>query len=89
MMEVVSMAVYVKRVQTLLTEEEYQELSRLSAESKKPLSVLIREAVEGVYFEQALRERRRSALKSLLALQAPVSDWPEMEQEIIRGALEQ
>jgi len=82
------MGIYVRRVQTLLTEEEYQDLSRLSAERQKPLSVLIREAVEKVYFEQLMRERRQSALKSLLALQAPVSDWPEMEEEIIRGAIE-
>jgi hypothetical protein len=82
------MGVYVKRVQTLLTEEEYQDLSRLSADWQKPLSALIREAVEKVYFEQVVRERRRAALGSLLALRAPVADWPEMEQEIIQGATE-
>lgn len=82
------MGTYVRRVQTLLTEEEYQDLSRLSAKLQKPLSTLIREAVEKVYFEPVTRDRRRTALKNLLALQAPVSDWPEMEQEIIRGAIE-
>jgi hypothetical protein len=82
------MGTYVKRVQTLLTEEEYQDLSRLSADWQKPLSALIREAVEKVYFEQVMRQRRRAALESLLALQAPVSDWPEMEREIIQGASE-
>jgi len=80
------MGTYVKRVQTLLTEEEYQDLSRLSADWQKPLSALIREAVEKVYFEQVMRQRRRAALESLLALQAPVADWPEMEREIIQEA---
>ena len=82
------MGAYVRRVQTLLTEEEYQDLTRLSAETQRPLSVLIREAVEEVYFRRAMVERRRAALRSLLALECPVSDWPEMEQEINRGATE-
>ena len=82
------MGAYVRRVQTVLTENEYRELARVSKVRHKPLSVLIREAVEEVYFEQAARERRRDALKSLLSLRSPVSDWPEMEQEIIRGVTE-
>lgn len=80
---------YVRRVQTVLTEEEYRDLSRLSEETRKPLSVLIREAIEEVHLQPAIRERRRAALKNLLALEAPVSDWQEMEQEIIAGAAEE
>lgn len=70
----------------MLTEEQYQALSRLAEEMEKPLSVLIREAVEQVYLEQADQERRRAALRRLLALEAPVADWDQMEEEIIRGA---
>jgi len=70
----------------VLTEEQYQALSRLAEEMEKPLSVLIREAVEQVYLEQADQERRRAALRRLLALEAPVADWDQMEEEIIRGA---
>ena len=81
------MATYVKRVQTVLTEEEYQNLTRLAEERSKPLSVLVREAVEA-YFQQAALERRRAALKRLLSMETPVSDWPQMEEEIIRGAIE-
>ncbi|HUX76503.1 MAG TPA: ribbon-helix-helix domain-containing protein [Anaerolineae bacterium] len=80
------MAVYTRRVQAVLTEEQYQALSRLAEEMEKPLSVLIREAVEQVYLEQADQERRRAALRRLLALEAPVADWDQMEEEIIRGA---
>ncbi len=82
------MGAYTKRVQTVLTEEQYQDLSRLSSERHKPLSVLIREAIEEVCLEEASRERRETALRSLLALNAPVSDWPDMEEEIIKGATE-
>ncbi|MBI5649306.1 MAG: hypothetical protein HZC40_02485 [Chloroflexi bacterium] len=77
-----------KRVQTTLTETEYRYLTRLSGEIGKPLSALVREAIEQVYFERKTRARRRSALKKLLALNAPVADWQQMEQEIIRGATE-
>jgi len=81
------MAVYTRRVQAVLTEEQYKALSHLSAELGKPLSVLIREAVEKMYFQQAERERRREALQRLLSLEAPVADWEQMEEEIIRGAI--
>ncbi|MBI2954447.1 MAG: ribbon-helix-helix protein, CopG family [Chloroflexi bacterium] len=82
------MGTYVKRVQTVLTEEEYHDLTRLAEERQKPVSVLIREAIEEVYFQHAVRERRKAALRRLLDLRSPVSDWPEMEQEIARGAIE-
>jgi hypothetical protein len=61
----------------------------LSKEQKKPVSVLVREAVERVYFKQAVLRRRRTALKSLLSLNAPVSDWEQMEKEIIKGVLDE
>lgn len=80
------MAVYTRRIQAVLTEEQYQALSRLAEEMEKPLSVLIREAVEKVYLDQAEQERRRAALRRLLSLEAPVADWDQMEEEIIRGA---
>jgi predicted DNA-binding protein len=86
LMEVSRMAVYTRRVQAVLSEEQYETLSRISKEQGKPLSMLIREAVEQVYLEQIDRERRQAALQRLLALEAPVDDWDKMEEEIIRGA---
>jgi predicted DNA-binding protein len=81
------LATYTKRVQTVLSEDQYETLIRLSEESGKPVSVLIREAVERVYFEKVDLQRRRAALEELLALEAPVADWDQMEEEIIEGAL--
>ena len=69
-----------------MTEKQYDTISRLSEEMGKPLSVLIREAVEKVYIEQAEQERRRAALQRLLSLEAPTADWEHMEEEIIRGS---
>ena len=82
------MRIYTQRVQTVLTAEQYTLLRRLSEEQGKPISVLVREAVERVYFEQAALRHRRAALKSLLSLNAPVADWEQMEEEIIKGALD-
>lgn len=82
------MAVYTKRAQTVLTDEQYEALLELSERLDKPVSVLIREAVTKTYFVEAERQQRREALATLLALDAPVADWEQMEEEIIRGATE-
>jgi hypothetical protein len=79
-------AMYTERVQTVLTKEQFDLLSATAQQENKPLSVLVREAVEEVYFVQEARRRRRHALDQLVALDAPVEDWPEMEREIIEGA---
>jgi len=82
------MAVFTERVQTVLTKEQYDALTRLAREEEKPVSVLVREAVEKVYFEEVERKRRQVALAALLSLDAPVADWEQMEAEIVGGALE-
>lgn len=83
------MAVYTRRVQAVLTDEQFTTLSKLSRERQQTISELVRQAVEKVYFEEAERARRRVALTELLSLNAPVADWEQMEEEIIRGALEE
>lgn len=83
------MATYTERVQTVLTPEQYERLMALAEETDKPVSVLIREAVEQTYLVEIDRQRRREALDRLLALDAPVADWPEMEAEIEKGALDE
>lgn len=81
------MALYTQRVQTVLTEEQFAKLEQVVEETHKPMSVLIREAIEAVYFTPQRRQQRLAALENLLSLYAPVSDWAEMEEEIIRGAM--
>jgi len=81
------MRVYTHRAQTVLTADQYAALKQLAEEQKKPISLLIREAIEQVYFQKAALERRRAALKNLLSLEAPVADWEQMEEEIIEGAI--
>jgi Arc/MetJ-type ribon-helix-helix transcriptional regulator len=74
---------YTARVQTTLTAEQYALLVRVAKEQAKSLSGLVREALEKVYFEEADRQSRRQALQELLALNAPVADWAQMEEEIL------
>lgn len=83
------MAVYTERVQTVLSAEQYERLVQLAGQKDKPVSVLVREAIEQTYFVEMDRRRRRQALEQLLALEAPVAEWPQMEAEIERGALDE
>ncbi len=80
------MAIYTERVQTVLTKEQYEQLMELAEQEQKPLSVMIREAVEERYFVKIDQQKRQKALANLLALDAPVADWPQMEAEIEKGA---
>lgn len=83
------MARYTERVQTVLTQEQYEKLVALAEEKQQAVSVLIREAVEQVYFVEMDQRRRQQALERILSLEAPVSDWTQMEDEIEQGALDE
>ena len=83
------MAIYTERVQTVLTKEQYEELMALAEQEQKPLSVMIREAVEERYFVPVEQQKRQQALANLLALNAPVAEWSQMEAEIEQGALDE
>ncbi|MCB0009163.1 MAG: ribbon-helix-helix protein, CopG family, partial [Anaerolineales bacterium] len=56
------MAQYTERVQTVLTRTQYEYLRKLADEEHKPISKLIREAIEEFYFVQIEKDRRRQAL---------------------------
>lgn len=81
------MPVYASRIQCLITEAQYRELLRISKKQHKPLSQLVREAIEEVYLRESATVQRRKALQELLSLQAPVADWGQMEKEIASGAV--
>ena len=80
-------SVRTKRVQTVLTKEQYELLLQVAKKEKKTVSALVRQAVEAEYLEEELRTTRQHALKNLLSLDAPVSDWKEMEGEIVKGVI--
>ena len=75
-------------MQTVLTKQQYAHLLKSTEHGQKSLSVLIREAIEAHYFAPLEVEKRQKALANLLALEAPVADWEQMEAEIEMGALD-
>lgn len=77
-----------KRVQTVLTSEQYELLLQIAKKKRKPVSALVREALEAGCLKEALRTQRQHALKGLLSLKAPVADWEKMESEIVEGAMD-
>ena len=76
-----------KRVQTVLTMKQYELLLQVAKKKKKTVSALVRQAVEVECLEEELRMTRQHALKNLLSLDAPVSDWEKMEGEIVKGVI--
>ena len=73
---------YTKRVQTMLTERQYVLLQEYAQEINKPLSVLIREAVEQSLIIDLEQRRKQKALEWMAAQELPVDDWEVMERQI-------
>lgn len=75
-----------KRVQTVLDIEQYELLLQAAKQAGESVSALIREVIETGLLAQELKRKRERAFDELLSLDAPVSDWEQMEQEITEGA---
>nr|HID13923.1 hypothetical protein [Anaerolineae bacterium] len=73
---------YTRRVQTLFTPQQYELLREHAREVKKPLSVVVREAVERSLLTKLEQRRKREALKWLCSQELPVDDWEVMERQI-------
>ena len=73
---------YVKRVQIMLTEQQYELLQEYAQEINKPLGALIREAVEQSLIIDLEQRRKQKALEWMSAQELPVDDWEVMERQI-------
>lgn len=73
---------YVRRVQTMFTEQQYDLLREYAREKDKPISAVIRETVEQALILDLEQQRKQKALERLCSGDTPVADWPEMEQQI-------
>ncbi len=73
---------YVKRVQTMLTEQQYALLSDYAQDINKPLSTLIREMVERTLTKELEQRRKCEALEWMASQRLPVDDWDVMERQI-------
>ncbi len=81
------MDIYAKAVKARLTTKEYEELVALAQAKDVTVAELVREVIVA-YLEDVAQEQRLSTVERLVALDAPVADWTEMEAEIERGVLD-
>jgi hypothetical protein len=77
---------YNKKIQVLLTEEQFQDLTEIADQRKKKLGVMVREAIEEYYLKKASQQRVSKAVDNLLELpEIPVpenyQDWEEQYQK--------
>ena len=70
---------YQKKIQVLLTEEQFQDLAEIAAQQKKKLGALVREAIEEYHLKKANQRRISNAVDRLLNL--PELPVPENYQE--------
>ncbi len=80
------MADRMHRAQILFPEDEYRRLKAAAQEQRRSIGSLVREAVARQIGDEG-RQKRIEAARRLISLNAPVADWPQMEEEIMRGAI--
>jgi len=76
------MTALTKRVQVLLDPFQYQRLDEIARQRNCSIETLIREAIDRVYLHNAIEERLE-AVRTLAAMQLPVTDWEQMAQESV------
>ncbi len=82
------MAVLTQKVQVLLTDEQYQALLGLAEIRGKRLSELLREEIVERLLAETRRAAKQKAFDEITAMDLPVADWSEMEDEIERAHIE-
>lgn len=78
---------YAKKIQMLVTEEQYRELEEIASKEHKKLGTLVREAVIEYHLKNAKQRRIAEAVDRLLALpevEAP-ENWEDFEKELAQA----
>ncbi len=70
---------YNKKIQVLLTDDQFRDLVEIAEQHKKKLGVMVREAIEEYHLKEAKQRRISKAVDRLLAL--PEVPAPENYQE--------
>lgn len=73
-----------RRVQVMLSPQQYERLETLARSRGTSVGTLIRQALQEAYLQPDETERLR-AVRDLAALRLPVAGWEQMEQESMRG----
>jgi len=76
---------YSKKVQVLLTEDQYKAMEEISTERKKKVGFLVREAIEEYHLKAKKKKEIADAVDRLLSLpEVPVpEDYQEWEAEYL------
>jgi hypothetical protein len=82
--EVCFMAQRMKRTQILFPEGEYERLRKEAEARSCSIGQLVRDAVKITYLARP-EKKRRDAARRLIAMELPVVDWEQMEEEIAKG----
>ena len=82
------MSTLTKKATILFPPKVYQQLERVARKAGTSVAQLVRQATIQQYLLPD-REARMEAVKALAAMNLPVADWPQMEREIVEGALGQ
>ena len=75
-----------KKTTILFPPKVYHQLEQVAAQHKTSVAALIRRAAIQHYLLPD-RRTRLEAVKAITAMNLPVADWPQMEQEINAGRL--
>ena len=73
---------YVKRVQAMFTEWQYELLREYAQETDTRVGTLVRETVEESLLTDLEQRRRKKALEWMASQHLPVEDWELMERQI-------
>ncbi len=81
------MAKYSKKIQVLLTEQQYKDLEEISSQQQKKLGSLVREAIEEYHLKKKKKREIAEAVDRLLSLPpVPVPEsWEKFEKELARA----
>ena len=81
------MAKYLKKVQVLLTGQQFKDLEEIASKNHKKLGTLVREAIEEYYLKTKRKQEIAEAVDRLLSLpEVPVpEDYQKWEAEYLEG----
>ena len=76
-----------RRVQVLFPQDEYRMLEGYARETRRPLSLVVRECVENYLLPEVEGKRKTEALEWFCAPaeEDPVDEWDVMEAELEKG----
>lgn len=70
------------RVQTMFTRHQYGLLQEHAEKTGRPLSIVIREALQKTLIADLEKQRKEQALEWLFSQELPVDDWEAIERQI-------